>query len=194
MFRRSTDTRPSLIFQRIIWSLLSQAAGAHVTEYLMNSFSFRQSSSVWHKVSFYPPCLWKWELSVELGSGDEKTAEGRSQITSSDRHIGKNLLKNVRKLTDTDFFFFKLSSVTPWHRRHIQHSDLKYLRSTARSASKALTSKNVRCLQLNQVTSCSHPSRARRECESVGQLFAMYVLGPAAYVHVRRSLILCVAT
>lgn len=111
MVRRSTDTRPLLIFQRNIWSLLSQAAGAHVTEYLMNSFSFRQSSSVWHKVSFYPPCLWKWELLVKLGSGDERTAEGRSQITSSDRHIGKKPPENVRKWTDTDFlsffFFFK---------------------------------------------------------------------------------------
>lgn len=129
---------PSLIFQRNIWSLLSQAAGAHVTEYLMNSFSFRQSSSGWHKVSFYPPCLWKWELVVKLGSGDERTAAGRLQITSSDRHIGFSQTSWKREKL---YWYWFLENCLQWHQGTsvtFNNQTLKDLCSAARSISKAL--------------------------------------------------------
>lgn len=143
MFRRLTDTRPSLIFQRNIWSLLSQAPGAHVTEYLMNSFSFRQSSSVCHKVSFYPPCLWKWELLVKLGSGDERTAEGRLQITSSDRHIGTGLLTNLLKTCKivSKLIFQKLSSVSP--------------ASNSKRIQERFVSRRQKCQQSHHLEKCS---------------------------------------
>lgn len=115
----------------------------------------------------------------EIGFKRWKDGRGLMADYSSGRCIRPELLTNhVKKTIQVNIVQILFSKVA------FKKNNTERFESWFWKCHLFFCSPSRKCLQLNKVPFCSHPSQARRECETKGQLLTMYVQGLATRVHV----------